>query len=86
VDNLFDDRADDFGAAGVVAAVWKIRRSIHGQTRFSVRAGTTTGTRSAAWPAMICSSRTGTLSANRYKVSFTEVLSARFYRSTAPPL
>ena len=64
----------------------QIRRSFHGQARFSVRAGTTTGTRGPAWPAMICSSRTGTLSANRYTVSFTEVLSAKFYRSTAPPL
>jgi hypothetical protein len=85
VDDFLDDRADNFGAASVVAAIWQISRSFHCQARFSVRGGTAVGTRGSAWPAMICSSRSGTLSANRYSVSFNEERLRKVYRSSDEP-
>ena len=65
VDDLFDHGANDFRTAGVVAAIRNIRMLFHCQARLSVRVGTAAGMRGPAWPGMICSSRTGTLSANR---------------------
>lgn len=65
VNDFFNDGAHDFGPSGVVAAIRRISRSFHDQDRFSVRGGTAAGMCAPDWPAMICSSKSGTLSANR---------------------
>ena len=83
MDDFFNDRTDDFGTTGVVTAIWQIGRSFHCQARFSVRGGTAAGKCGPVWPAMICASNSGTLSAKRYTVSFNDVVSADIYRSPA---
>jgi len=84
VDDLFDDRAYDFRTTGVVTAIWQISRSFHCQARFSIRGGTAAGICGPVWPAMICSSKSGTLSAKRYTVSFNGVRLRRHLSVTRP--